>query len=214
MKEGNKMIDKICENLTKKIRKQMPEIDDERAEVIMYGLQLIIGEIPKLILLFTVAIILRIGWLVIFAYITMLPYKTVAGGFHLKTNIGCTIGTFIVYFGNVLISKSLEIEPQYIKYMIVGVTWIFSIIMISIYAPADTVNLPILRKKERKTKKILSYIFATITLIGAIFIKNSTISNILLFNVLIESISISRLAYKLTKNEYGYETYTKQNALS
>ena len=62
--------------------------------------------------------------------------------------------------------------------------------------------------------KILSYIFATITLIGAIFIKNSTISNILLFNVLIESISISRLAYKLTKNEYGYETYTKQNALS
>ena len=208
------MIDKICENLTNKIRKQMPEIDDERAEVIMYGLQLIIGEIPKLILLFTVAIILRIGWLVIFAYITMLPYKTVAGGFHLKTNIGCTIGTFIVYFGNVLISKSLEIEPQYIKYMIVGVTWIFSIIMISIYAPADTVNLPILRKKERKTKKILSYIFATITLIGAIFIKNSTISNILLFNVLIESISISRLAYKLTKNEYGYETYTKQDALS
>lgn len=214
MKEGNKMIDKICENLTKKIRKQMPEIDDERAEVIMYGLQLIIGEIPKLILLFTVAIILRIGWLVIFAYITMLPYKTVAGGFHLKTNIGCTIGTFIVYFGNVLISKSLEIEPQYIKYMIVGVTWIFSIIMISIYAPADTVNLPILRKKERKTKKILSYTFATITLIGAIFIKNSTISNILLFNVLIESVSISRLAYKLTKNEYGYETCTKQNVLS
>lgn len=208
------MIDKICENLTKKIRKQMPEIDDERAETIMYGLQLIIGEIPKLILLFTVAIIFKIGWLVIFAYITMLPYKTVAGGFHLKTNIGCTIGTFIVYFGNVLISKSLEIEPQYIKYMIVGVTWIFSIIMISIYAPADTVNLPILRKKERKTKKILSYIFATITLIGAIFIKNSTISNILLFNVLIESVSISRLAYKLTKNEYGYETCTKQNVLS
>lgn len=214
MKEGNKMIDKICENLTKKIRKQMPEIDDERAEVIMYGLQLIIGEIPKLILLFTVAIIFKIGWLVIFAYITMLPYKTVAGGFHLKTNIGCTIGTFIVYFGNVLISKYLVIEPQYIKYIIVGATWIFSMIMISIYAPADTVNLPILRKRERKTKKILSYIFATITLIGAIFIKNSTISNILLFNVLIESISISRLAYKLTKNEYGYETYTKQNALS
>lgn len=214
MKEGNKMIDKICENLTNKIRKQMPEIDDERAEVIMYGLQLIIGEIPKLILLFTVAIIFKIGWLVIFAYITMLPYKTVAGGFHLKTNIGCTIGTFIVYFGNVLISKYLVIEPQYIKYIIVGATWILSIIMISLYAPADTVNLPILRKKERKTKQILSYIFATITLIGAIFIKNSTISNILLFNVLIESISISRLAYKLTKNEYGYETYTKQDALS
>ena len=41
------MIDKICEFLTNKIRKEMPEIDDERAEVINYGLQLIIGEIPK-----------------------------------------------------------------------------------------------------------------------------------------------------------------------
>lgn len=207
------MIDKICEYLTNKIRKKMPDIDEERAEAIMYGLQLIVGEIPKLILLFAVAIILKIGWLVIFAYITMLPYKIVAGGFHLKTHIGCTIGTFVVYFGNVLTSKYLVIEPIYIKYLIIGAIWIFSIIMISIYAPADTINLPILRKKERKTKKILSYIFATITLVAAIVIKDSIISNILIFNVLIESISISRVAYKLTKNEYGYETYSKQEVL-
>ena len=33
------MIDKFCAYLTKKIRKEMPEVDDERAEVIMYGLQ-------------------------------------------------------------------------------------------------------------------------------------------------------------------------------
>ena len=82
----------------------------------------------------------------------MLPYKIVAGGFHLKTHIGCTIGTFVVYFGNVLISKNLLLQPIYIKYIIVGVVWIISIIMISLYAPADTINLPILRKKERKTK--------------------------------------------------------------
>ena len=201
------MIDKICKNLTNKIRKKMPEINDERAEIIQYGLQLMIGEIPKLILWIIIAIILKIGWLVIFAYLTMLPYKIVAGGFHLKTHIGCTIGTFVVYFGNVLISKNLLLQPIYIKYIIVGVVWIISIIMISLYAPADTINLPILRKKERKTKKILSYIFATITLIVAILVNNNTLSNILILNVLIESISISKLAYKLTKNEYGYITY-------
>ena len=36
--------------------------------------------------------------------------------------------------------------------------------MISIYAPADTENLPILTKKERRIKKILSYAFLTINL--------------------------------------------------
>lgn len=205
------MIERICESLTKKIQEQMPEVDNERAEVIKYGLEIIIGEIPKLILLVVVAIILKIGWLVIFAYLTMLPYKVMAGGFHLKTNIGCLIGTFTVYYGNVLLSKYMVIEPMYLKYIIVSATWIFSIIMISLYAPADTINLPILRKKERRTKKILSYIFATIILIGSLVIKNNTLANILLINVIVESVCISRLAYKITKNEYGYENYLKNS---
>ena len=205
------MIEKICESLTKKIQEQMPEVDNERAEVIKYGLEIIIGEIPKLILLVVVAIILKIGWLVVFAYLTMLPYKVMAGGFHLKTNIGCLIGTFTVYYGNVLISKYMVIEPIYLKYIIIIATWIFSIIMIRLYAPADTINLPILRKKERKTKKILSYIFATIMFIGSLVIKNNTLANILLTNVIVESVCISRLAYKITKNEYGYENYLKNS---
>ena len=46
------MIDKICEYLTNKIRKQMPEVDDEKAEIINYGIQLIVGEIPKIFLMF------------------------------------------------------------------------------------------------------------------------------------------------------------------
>ena len=204
------MINQICESLTNRIRQEMPEIDDEKAEVIQYGLELIIGEIPKIVLLFVIAIILKIGWLVVFAYFTMLPYKIVAGGFHLKTNIGCTIGTLTIYYGNVLISEYITWTPIYMKYIMILVIFIFSIIMISLYAPADTVNLPILTKKERKTKKILSYIFATITLVASIVIKDNILSNILLLNVIVESICISRVAYKLTKNEYGYESYLKE----
>lgn len=205
------MIDKICDYLVRKMRKQMPELDDQRAEIIMYGLQLIIGEIPKMILLILLAIILKIGGLVIFAYLSMLPYKIVAGGFHLKTHLGCTLGTIIVYFGNVLLSKYIVIDSFYIKNLTIGFVWIFSIIMIYLYAPADTANMPILRKKERTAKKILSYLFATITLVTASIIKNNTISNILIINVIIESLSISKIAYKITKNEYGY---LKQENLS
>ena len=206
------MINKICESLLKKIRKEMPDIDDERAEIILYGLQLIVGEVPKIILLFAVATLLKIGWLVIFAYATMLPYKIVAGGFHLKTNLGCMIGTFVVYFGNVLISKYIVLFTE-TKYLLTLFTLIFSIIMICLYAPADTINLPILRQKERKTKKVLSYIFAIITLIASLLVQNNTLSNILLFNVLIETICISKLAYRITKNEYGYKTYLKQEVI-
>ena len=204
------MINQICESLTNKIRQEMPDIDDEEAEVIKYGLELIIGEVPKILLLFIIAIVLKIGWLVIFAYFTMLPYKIVAGGFHLKTNIGCTIGTLSIYYGNVLISKYITWTQIYTKYIVISIAFVFSMIMVSLYAPADTVNLPILTKRERKTKRILSYVFATITLLVAIIIKDNILSNILLLNVLIESICISKVAYKLTKNEYGYENYLKE----
>lgn len=207
------MIEKICEDLLKKIRKQMPEIDDERAEVIEYGLELVIGEVPKILLLILIAIVLKMGWLVLYAYITMLPYKIIAGGFHLKTHIGCFIATCTVYFGNVLLSKYIIWNPIYIKHIIILLIWILSMIMISMYAPADTVNVPILRKKERKAKKIWSYIIATSMLIASVFIKENTLSNILIINVLVESLCISRLAYKLTKNEYGYEIYCKQENL-
>ena len=144
------MINQICESLTNKIRQEMPDIDDEEAEVIKYGLELIIGEVPKILLLFIIAIVLKIGWLVIFAYFTMLPYKIVAGGFHLKTNIGCTIGTLSIYYGNVLISKYIIWTPIYAKYTVIFMIFVFSMIMVSLYAPADTVNLPILTKRERK----------------------------------------------------------------
>ena len=53
------LIEKICMTLTSKIQNKMPEIDAERAEVINYGLQLVIGEIPKLFLILILSYILR-----------------------------------------------------------------------------------------------------------------------------------------------------------
>ena len=54
------MIDKICAFLTRKIREEMPDIDDEKAEVINYGLQNLLGEIPKTFIMLFVAYILGI----------------------------------------------------------------------------------------------------------------------------------------------------------
>ena len=148
------MIDKFCTYLTNKIRKEMPEVDDERAEVINYGIQLIIGEIPKILLLFAVAFILKIGWLTVFAFFAILPYKKYSGGFHLKTHLGCIIGTCLFYFLTVYMSKYIVFEQAYIKYIIILAIWIFSMIMVKLYAPADTENVPVLQRKERKKRKL------------------------------------------------------------
>ncbi len=204
------MVDKICEILTNKIRREMPEIDDERAEIINYGLQNIVGEIPKTFIIFGIAYFLGIFKLTLLVFILLLPYRAFSGGLHLHTHIGCIIGTTAFYCGIALLSKYLILDTIF-KYILTALIWTFSIIMIKLYAPADTENLPILRKNERKRKQILSYVTVCIYAIVAICTSNVILSNILIFGTLVQSIMITRFAYKITNNKYGYEIYANQN---
>ena len=201
------MIDTICTFLTNRIRKEMPEIDDERAEVINYGLQNIVGELPKIFLLFIIAYILGMLKEVLFMYIILIPYRGASGGFHLKTHLGCILGTTAFYCGNVLLSQHVILD-DITKYILIGINWIFGMFMIKLYAPADTENVPILSKKDRKNKQIIAYITYSIGLIAALLIQNNVISNILLFGNLLQTLTITKLAYRLTKNKYGYEVYS------
>ena len=204
------MIEKICNFLTNKIRKSMPDIDNEKAEVINFGLQLIVGEVPKLFLLILFAFLLGIGHLTLLAFVLILPFKSASGGFHLKTHLGCFVGTLLFYCGNVLISKNLIIEPSFLKYIVILLVWTFGLAMCKKYAPADTENVPILSEKERKKKRKMSYITLTISLTVAAIVPSSTISNIIIIGMFIQSITITKIAYRLTKNKYGYEAYGMQ----
>lgn len=204
------MIDKFCKYLTNKIKKEMPDLDDEQAEVIMYGIQLIIGEIPKVFSVFIIGAICGLWWQTLVAFWILLPYKYASGGFHLKSHIGCFIGTNLIYCGNAYLSTIINLNI-YAKIASIALNLIVGIIMITKYAPADTINLPILTKKERKMKRILSYIFLIINMAIAIVVPNNTISNILILGTLVQTFSITRLAYKITKNEYGYEAYIKES---
>ena len=50
----------------------MPEVDDERAEVIYYGLQNIIGEVPKIFITLGIAYILGIFDLTFYTFLIMI----------------------------------------------------------------------------------------------------------------------------------------------
>ena len=200
------MIDKFCAYLTNKIRKEMPEIDDERAEIIMYGLQNLIGELPKGIIILIIAYFLGIFKLTLISMFIIAPYRCFSGGVHMKTHMGCIIYTLILYSGSTLLGKYIVLEGI-IKYLLAGLVWSFSIIMIKLYAPSDTENVPILSKKERKQKQLFSYIVLTLEIIIAIMINNSTIAGIIIFGDFIQTLTITRIAYKITKNKYGHEVY-------
>lgn len=206
------MIENICNYLTKKIRIKMPEVDEQRAEIINYGLQLIIGEIPKMFLAICLAIILGSVKLVLITLLFLIPYRGFTGGFHLKTHIGCFICTTIMYSFPGFITNYFPIIGNY-KYLIIVLISIFAIIMITLYAPADTANLPILTKKERRLKKNLSYVTLAIAMFVAIIIKDTQISSIIIYTILMQTMFITKTSYKISKCEYGYMNL-KQDSLN
>lgn len=204
------MIDKICEYLTNKIKNKMPEIDDERAEIINYGIHLVIGEIPKTFAFIAIAAILGVLKEFFITMLVIFPYRAFSGGVHLKTHLGCILATSLMYCGIAYISQ-FQMFSNETKYILIPLVWLFGMIMCRLYAPADTENVPILRKKERKIKQILSYVTLTITLVIGIFIKNYIISNIIILGMLVQSLMISRFVYRITNNKYGYEIYAQEN---
>ena len=205
------MIDKICAFLTQKIRKEMPDIDDEKAEVIYYGLQNLLGEIPKTFIMLFVAYLLGIFEWSLFTFLALLIYKGASGGVHLKTHIGCLIFTCTFYCIIPFISKYI-VMSQIVKYIVIACVWVFGMIMIKLYAPADTESVPILQEKVRKKKRIVSYISFSIALLVAAIVQNNMISNILILANLFQTITITKFVYKITNNKYGYEVYGDTSA--
>lgn len=200
------MVDKICNYLTNKIKNRVTDVNDEKGEIINYGLHLLIGEIPKTFIFIAIATILGVLKEFFITVIVIFPYRAVSGGFHLKTHFGCILCTSFCYCGIPYVSKVINFtEP--VKLSLIILTWIFGMIMCKLYAPADTENVPILRKNDRKINRILSYIILTITLSIGLLIKNNTISNIIILGMLIQSMMITRIAYKITNNKYGHEVY-------
>ena len=200
------MIETICNSLTKKIIKSVDGYDETKADEISFGLQLLIGEVPKFFITFILALLLNIIDLTIISFIIILPYRMFSGGFHLRTHIGCIIATNTMYIGSAYLASILNFN-DIIKYILIAVTFIFSFIMIAKYAPADTENVPVLQKKERRKRKICSFVIAGIELVIAIFIPYKVVSNMIIIGILVQTLTITKLAKKKKKNKYGYEVY-------
>lgn len=197
------MIENLCEKITNKLREKI-EMSDERAEVINFGLLVLLGEIPKLIIILLLAWYFNILGLTLITFVAMSIYRTQAGGFHLDGHMSCFIFSFLVFCGTSFVAKAIVTTNMYLLYTLYGLIFALDMIVIHKYAPADTDKIPIISMERRKKQKIKSYIAVMIIYIYALLISNSQmISNIFVLTTLIQSICMTPIAYKISKCEYG-----------
>ena len=196
------MRDAIISKSLKIIKKDNPNFSDEKMEILEYGLTGFYMFVSKSIIIFSVAYFLGIlKELIIFMLLYSL-IRTLSFGMHASSSMVCLIASSLTFLSSTYISK-IVVLPLWIK-VILG---ILSILLIFKYSPADTEKRPIVSPKRRKIYKLLSTVIAIVMVICSVIINNNFISNCLILSLVIQSVIISPITYKLAGQQYDNYKY-------
>lgn len=194
----------FCSNF---IKKNNPSLSDEKLEEIIYGLEGIYLTITKTIVIFGLTLLFGIFKEMLIMLLVFNVLRTTAFGLHAKKSWHCWTFSITLFILFPFISKFFII-PDVIK-LILGV---ISIILMFIYAPADTHKHPLINKKKKRLWKTFSTINCIILVILTFIIKNETICNLIFFGIYTEVILINPLTYKILN--LPYNNYTKYTGLN
>ncbi len=194
---------RILGAIEKEVRRQYPDYSNDQVEVVMYGVESIYILITKTIIIFSIAFILGIIKEMIILLLTFNFIRMFAFGMHANNGKVCLVVSSIIFIGFTYACKYL-VMPNYIHYIL----YLLSLILIMIYAPADTKKRPLINKKKRIRFKILSLIVVLIYFIISLNINNELIKNALIFGLLTECILILPITYKTFRMPYrNYVNY-------
>lgn len=187
--------------------KKNTDYDEIKLKEIRYGLEGIYLTISKLIIIFTLSIILGIFKQMIIYMLIYNILRMPSFGLHATKSWICLLSSTILFIGIPYLCIFLSI-PISLK-IIIGILGICFMLK---NAPADTKKKPIVSKKRRKVYKILSTILTIIFALLAILIKDNFISNCLIFSIIMQNLMISPTVYKIFKLPYNnYITFLKEH---
>lgn len=185
--------------------KKYNDFDNEKLEIIKYGLSSLYINLTKTIVIFTISYLLgNLKTLLILMALYSILRLTVFG-VHAKRSIDCWISSLLIFLLVPYLCITLVIDIK-VK-IIIG---IISVILIYFFAPADTKKRPLINQKRRTTYKLISTINSTIYVIMFFYVRDNTISNCIMFSLLLAVFVILPITYKLFGVSYNnYKNYKK-----
>ena len=182
------------------------ECDDLKLKRLKYGLEGIYSLIVKISVVILISIITKTLTETLLFILFYAGIRTFSFGWHAKSNIACWITTLLIY--NFILYFIINIDyPIYIGYIILGI----SLISILLWAPADTPKRPLIRKKQRLKSKILSITVLVLYAVIYVTINSNPLKNIILYSLLIQTILINPITYKITNTRFNNYKYYKKN---
>ena len=175
--------------------REISPLDEKK---LRYGLEGFYNLFTKTIVMTILAIILHVVPEFILLILVYSSLRLYGFGIHMKTSLQCWFTTVPIYIGGCLLIKYVSFSP------ILNITvWIIGFLSFLLFAPADTPARPLIHKEKRVRAKVLSILILVCYLILFLFINNVKIQNLIIYAVLMESISINPVTYKLFHTEFN-----------
>ncbi|MDQ0286683.1 accessory gene regulator B [Desulfofundulus luciae] len=147
------MIHNLAQRIASWLGKELQQ--EERAAVMAYGLELLLGAVVKLVCFVTIPLLLGIFPQVIAALLASVVFRLAAGGAHCTAYYRCLIGSLTTFTGLGFLARWLgEIDAPGTEMALVAA--FFAVTVALIWAPADTPAKPITREGHRRALKIIS----------------------------------------------------------
>lgn len=200
------MVDKLGNYFLDNILYKDEKITGDQREIMLFGITRIIEDTPKYILIILISIFFNILKDVAVVALVTACYKIFIGGAHARTNLICFFSSLAFFTLPVILAKSINLSNTLI-YIIYGIALAISAYVIIKIAPADTEEVPILKKEKRKKFKYFAVIsLVIIYIVSLIFVKNNYINQIVIFTIILIDIMATKPAYILLKCKYSYES--------
>lgn len=193
----------FLKKIRKEIIKQYPKYSKDKVDEIMYGVEGIYLTITKTIIISLIALILGVFKELIFLLISFNFIRLFAFGIHANKSWICLLFSSTLFLSGAYLCKILVIPKN-----ILITLFLIVLLIISIYAPSDTVKRPLIKKKRRIIFKILSIAVVIIYFILTLIIKNNLFINAIIIGLIIECILILPTTYMIFKMPYkNYKSY-------
>jgi len=126
-------------------------------------------------------------------------------GIHATSNIGCWLSTLPIYIIAPFIIRYLQFSDIAKGLIIIG-----ALVSFLLFAPADTPKRPLINRKKRLQRKIRILIALLVFQIIILYSTNILVVNAVIMALIIQSICVNPLTYKLFKVPYNnYKTHIK-----
>ena len=191
------MKERFLNNCISFVKSNNIEIQEEE---LRYGLEGIYLTFGKFLIIFPLAFLLGVFKEFILTLIFFNIIRYPAFGMHANKSSTCLFSSIFILVGIPLLMSRITITLP-IKIAICIITFICFIL----YAPADTEKRPLTNKKKRILRKIATCVIANIYSAIIIIFNNNEISIYLLSGMIIETILILPITYRI----YGmpYKNY-------